>query len=327
MIIVPSLKAAICNLNSYFIDMEKLIEHYQAELSSGGIYLKSHTAEGIIFFNEEMITNVFFQEKDHLLDGIPARNELISNLKIYNFMISVYPIEPDKLHYWENVSYAQDLYSNLGTDATPLDGLIKRLNAENLIGYAEVAITGGSDTGLIFFNSGHIIGITCSWDQDEPFDTRQKLHHLILKSKNQGAVVNVKRIDSNRFQGHGGCSETAATPSTNAADLLQIMLSTLETLVASEKRIKMDFDTLLKKKFFEKANSYEFLDPFAAEVRYADRAFEFTPEVPLEQLVKGVSESALELADDVGLLGPLMQKLSPLKKKYQNEITRFGIKI
>ena len=109
--------------------------------------------------------------------------------------------------------------------------------------------------------------------------------------------------------------------------MLHILLSTLESLITAEKRIKTDFDTLLKKKFFEKADIYEFLDPFAAEVQYANGTFEFTRDTPLPQLVKGVSESVLELADDMGLLALLMQKLDPFKKQYQGEITRFGIKI
>ena len=307
--------------------MEKLIEHYQAELRCGGIHLKSPGAEGMIFFDEDTITNVFFQEKNNLMDGISARDELIRNLKAHNFMVSVYQIEPDKFHFWANLSYAEDLYRDLSTDATPLDGLIKRMNTENLTGYIEIAIPGTPDHGLIFFNNGNIIGITCPWEHDKPSDTKQKLQNLILKSKNSVASFNVKRIDLSRFQDNVDTSENVEHPPGEIVTLLQILISTLESLITAEKRIKTDFDTLLKKKFFEKADSYEFLDPFAAEVQYANGSFEFTGDTPLPQIVKGVSESVLELADDMGLLALLMQKLDPLKKQYQAEITRFGIKI
>jgi len=327
MIITPQIKPVIHNLNSYYLDMEKLVEHYQAELRTGGIHLKSPAAEGIVFFDEDTITNVIFQEKNNLMDGISARDELIRKLKVHNFMVSVYQIEPDKFHFWANLSYAEDLNRGLTTDATPLDSLIKRMNTENLTGYIDVAVTGTPDHGLIFFNDGNIIGITCPWERDDPSDTKQKLQRLILKSKNPGASLNVKRIDLSRFRGHADSSANVEHPPGEIVALLQILFSTLESLITTEKSIKTDFDTLLKKKFFEKADTYEFLDPFAAEVQYANGTFEFTGDTPLPQIVKGVSESVLELADDMGLLALLMQKLGPLKTKYQDEITRFGIKI
>jgi len=308
--------------------MEKLIEYYQSEFKRGGIHLKSLAAEGIIFFDEDTITNVFFQEKNNLTDGLSARDELIKNLKVHNFMVSVYPIEPDNFHFWANLNYAENLYRDLSTDTTALETLIKRMNTENLTGFIEVAITGTPDHGLIFFNNGNIIGITCPWEHGEPSDTKQNLHRLILKSKSSGASFNVKCIDLSRFQSNADSSSANVEhPPGDVVALLQILLSTLESLITAEKRIKTDFDTLLKKKFFEKADIYEFLDPFAAEVQYANGTFGFTGDTLLPQIVKGVSESVLELADDMGLLALLMQKLDPLKKQYQGEITRFGIKI
>ncbi|MDF1593399.1 MAG: hypothetical protein P1P89_17945 [Desulfobacterales bacterium] len=326
MIIIPRAKPIVINLNSYYLDMEKLIAHYQAELRSGGIHLKSPGAEGIIFFDEDTITNVFFQEKNIQLDGISARDELIRNLKAQNFIVSVYQIEPEKFHFWANLSYAEDLHRDLNID-TALDGLIKSMNTENLTGYIEIAITGTSDHSLIFFINGNIIGVTCPWEHVEPSDTKQNLQRLILESKNSGASFNVKRIDLSRFQGNSDSSAKREQPPGEIVALLQLLISTLESLIAAEKRIKTDFDTLLKKKFFEKADTYEFLDPFAAEVQYANGTFEFTGDTPLPQIVKGVSESVLELAEDMGLLALLMQKIDPLKKQYQAEIIHFGINI
>ncbi|MEZ4550951.1 MAG: hypothetical protein R2874_10855 [Desulfobacterales bacterium] len=42
------------------------------------------------------------------------------------------------------------------------------------------------------------------------------------------------------------------------------------------KRIKMDFETLLNKQFVEKVNRYEFLDPFAGEFRYSNGKVSFS---------------------------------------------------
>jgi hypothetical protein len=39
-------------------------------------------------------------------------------------------------------------------------------------------------------------------------------------------------------------------------------------MIRSNKNIKEDFETLLKKKFVDKAATYAFLDPFAGEFSY-----------------------------------------------------------
>lgn len=327
MIITPITIPVINDLNSYYLNMEKLIDHYQAELRSGGIHLKSAGAEGIIFFNEDTITNVFFSEKNNLLDGIPARDELIRRLNAVNFLVSVYPIEPDMFHYWANLSYAEDFYSHLATDATALDALIKQMFAEKLTGYIHVAITDGSEKGTIFFKNGGIIGVAGSRESDGHSDTKRHLQHLILQSKKAGASYSVKRIDLGRFQDRPDAPASGRHAAGNMVALLQVLMSTLESLIAGEKRIKTDFDTLLKKKFFEKADKYEFLDPFAAEVEYADGKFEFSGDTPLPLIAEGILESMMELAEDVGLQALLVQKIAPMKLQYQEELKRFGLEI
>lgn len=196
MIIVPPTPAVIADLNSYYLDMEKLIEHYQAELRTGGIYLQSIAGEGMIFFDGDSIVNVFFQDEEKWLDGVAARDELIRILKVRNFSVSVYRIEPDKLHFWAALAYARDLEEKDDRNDASLDALIRRMSAENLTGYIDVSINAASDRAYIFFHGGSIVGLAYSWDDDGLYDTKQNLDRLILKSKTSGATYNIKHIDS-----------------------------------------------------------------------------------------------------------------------------------
>ena len=68
MIIIPEKKPVVQNLNSYYLDIKRLIEHYQGELGSGGIYFKSSFAEGAIFFDEDTILNGTFQNKESVYE-------------------------------------------------------------------------------------------------------------------------------------------------------------------------------------------------------------------------------------------------------------------
>ena len=46
MFIVPRKKPVVENLNVYYLDIKKMLEHYQGAIGSGGVYFKSHAAEG-----------------------------------------------------------------------------------------------------------------------------------------------------------------------------------------------------------------------------------------------------------------------------------------
>lgn len=50
MIIIPREKPAIKNMNSYYLNMQKLIEHYQGELGAGVVYFKAPSMECALFF-------------------------------------------------------------------------------------------------------------------------------------------------------------------------------------------------------------------------------------------------------------------------------------
>jgi len=52
MLIIPKEKPDIGNLNSYYLDIRKLIEHCQGELGSGAICFKGPGEEGAIFFDK-----------------------------------------------------------------------------------------------------------------------------------------------------------------------------------------------------------------------------------------------------------------------------------
>jgi len=48
-IVIPKNAPVIQNLHSYYVDVRKLIEHYQGEIGCGGILLSEPTGEGAIF--------------------------------------------------------------------------------------------------------------------------------------------------------------------------------------------------------------------------------------------------------------------------------------
>ena len=107
--------------------------------------------------------------------------------------------------------------------------------------------------------------------------------------------------------------------------MIQGLLLIFERIVRGNKKIKADFDTLLKRKFVDNVDKYDFLDPFAAEFQYAKGKVKFTGKANEQQLTKGVVESVYELAEDLGMLSQLQNDLLPWAEKYQPEIEKFNL--
>jgi len=61
-IVIPKNAPVIQNLHSYYVDVRKLIEHYQGEIGCGGILLSAPAGEGAIFFRQGRSARRRFQE-------------------------------------------------------------------------------------------------------------------------------------------------------------------------------------------------------------------------------------------------------------------------
>ncbi|MFP3999387.1 MAG: hypothetical protein ACLFUN_06045, partial [Desulfobacterales bacterium] len=63
MIIIPREKPVVQELNSYYLDIDKLIEHYQGELGAGAVYFRSQAAEAVLFFDEQSLVNGYIEDR------------------------------------------------------------------------------------------------------------------------------------------------------------------------------------------------------------------------------------------------------------------------
>ena len=194
MVIIPKEKPVIENLNIYYLDTKKLVEHYQGEIGSGGIYFKSHAAEGVIFFDKDDLLSGFYIDKDLKLSGHAAIEHLVKAGYQYNFSVHIYQISMDEVYFWASIPTAEKIYQNLSTEFTDLEGLIKKMSSEKLTGYIDVSLAEGDEEGLIFIINGKIMGASYPWGNDECGPTQKNQQRLIRKTKECGGSFNVYRI-------------------------------------------------------------------------------------------------------------------------------------
>jgi hypothetical protein len=259
--------------------------------------------------------------------------------------VSVYYILPERVYFWANLSNAEDLYSDLSSEFTDIEGLIKKIEFEKLTGYIEVKLNQDKGGGFLFFYNGDVIGGASARGGGELDRSVEYRDDLIKRSREFGGVFNVKKID---------LSKTTAMPKHKPVlspkplpkpvvkkaivrkpkrdlklilEMLQDLLMVLEKVVKVSKRNKIDFETLLNKKFVDKVDQYEFLDPFAAEFRYINGEVFFHGKASQSALVNSITECAKEIAASLGISNSLIKYLSSWKKRYTNEIMDFNIEI
>jgi hypothetical protein len=327
MIILPKEQPVIEGLNSYYLDVIKLLEHYQGEIGSGGIHFNSPAEEGVLFFDKDAVLSGTYQGKDgEVLTGDDAIDRLIDAVKDSNFMLDVYSLDPEKIYFWANMPTAEPMFRDLSTDFTDLDGLINKMKTEKLTGYIDASIKNGDEGGLVFFMNGEIIGGSFSWGDGQLNRSVESRNLLIRKTKESGAIFHVSKISLTNGDAE---SETNSMGETRAAadviKSLQELLDIFERNIRGGRFIKGDFSTVLKKKFMEKADKYLFLDPFAGEFSYSNGKIEFTGDEDLQDVFKGVTESVKELAQELKVWPNFSEEIRPWVKKHSGLISSFGV--
>lgn len=360
MIIIPREEPVVQNLNSYFLKIESMVEHYQGEIGTGGIYFKSPVSEAVIFFDEDNLLNSHYLDKKERLVGTAALAKIIATSSINNFSVSVYHIKPERVYFWANLADAESLYGNLSSEFTDLEALIKKLEGEKLTGYIDVQLNQNAGGGLVFFFNGEVIGGSSAKGEGHLDRSAAYRDDMISRSRQFGGTFNVSRIQLNNIStiqapAHKPQPPAVKTPSPKPEkpspkppapaqpqqpvvpapagdskrilEMLQVLLSLLERVVKSNRKLKVDFETFLNKKFVEKADKYEFLDPFAGEFRYTNGQITFSGKAGQEELVKAIVECVKEIVVSLGIIGIFGKYLESWRKGFSSEIMDFDIEI
>jgi hypothetical protein len=316
MIIIPQDRPIIEDVNSYYVNIHRLIEHYQGRVVSGAFYFNSMTAEGVIFFDKDAILGGTYTNVEGKYTGREAVDLIISSCDGGNFSIGVYEIDSEKINYWSNIPSAERIYDNLSTEFTDLQGLLKKMGQENLTGYIEVSFDQENNNAWVFFHQGKIIGITKLHDHGNLDKSGEFLKDIVSQAKSHGGVFHVNKVSM---------SKDALAPE-NVRGHLEALVIHFEDALASSVKAAPDFELLLRKKMVEKADHFSFLDPFAGEFAYAGRKLEYQGGAGDKDLIKGVTTCLVELAKENGFLPAVKESAIEFIQKHGHgiKLSEFG---
>jgi hypothetical protein len=323
MVIVPRGNPVFENLNSYYLDLRRLLEHYQGEMGSGAIHLKSLSAEGAVFFEAHEVLGGTYENRGEKLAGKAAVDRLLTPSPAENYQVGIYEVTPEEAYYWSSIPNAKRIYEDLSTEFTDLDGLIKKMSSEKLSGYIEISLNSELDGGFLFFRNGQVVGGYAF--REKNFTTSRESQDLLLrKAKRSGGIFHVSRISLEPEEAKEVPKKGAAPEVITA---LEELLALLESLFTSSQSVKGDFNTLLKKRFLDLADEYAFLDPFAGEFQYSGKKIRLASEVPDADLAKGLLEAVAGLVRDQGLKTPFKSRLEGWLQKHRKRLLSLGISV
>ena len=327
MLVVPKENPVLTNLNTYYLKLDKLIEHYQGEMGAGAIFFKSASAHGVIYFDPDEILSGYFSDKNAELHGQSAVEQLMQAEFSYNFSIDIYRIPFENVYFWSSTPAAEKIYKDLSTEFTDLEGLIKKMVAEKLTGYIDVLIGSRQESGMIFFAGGEIIGGSFSWGPVESDSIKASSKLLVEKTKKVGGIFQVCRIPIDAVKPSPlKVARTCGIPQ-NVLRMLEEFLGIIETLYNSRKDKGADFNSLIRKKFVENAERFTFLDPFAGEFDFNDRKIRFSGDADDAELANGIIVSTKELAEDIGMQEEMRKYLASWQRKYEEKLDHLGIRM
>jgi len=219
MIIIPREKPAIQDLNSYYIKIDKLLEHYQGALGTGGVYFKSPISEAVVFFDEANILNGYYKGRKEEFKGGAALTKIMETASQNNYSVTVYYILLERVYYWANLSSAEPLYSDLTSEFTDLEGLIKKMESEKITGYIEVKLNQNAGGGFLFIYNGEVIGGASARGEGELDRSTGYRDDLIKRSRVSGGIFNVKKIQLSKISALSKPADVKSKPVVKSAAL------------------------------------------------------------------------------------------------------------
>lgn len=341
MIIFPRSNLIINDLNSYYINLSKLLEHYQGLLNSGCIYFKSISSEAIIYFDDENIINGVLIEKNKLNKEQEAINYLIDNFDSKNYSISIYEIPQDFITYWANIYDSIIIKKIILNNFIELELLFKNYIFEKFTGTFEIK-NQLDHFFIFFFLNGNLFLSSSSEENWQLLD----YNFVLSKLKDECSegihiiklIINVKTtsLKQKYFISNSVISKNISSNIVHSIalehplkyiELLQNLMILFDKYFDSNKKSKEMFDKLLKKKFIEKVDKFAFLDPFSAEFSYNDGKILFTGSETHEILANSLIECLNEISNENKMNAWLKKHITGLEEKYHNELQKLKNKI
>ena len=298
--LIPEERPYLKGLNSYYVVIDRFVEHLQGEIGSGCLYCQSAKEEVLIYFDEHDVIRSVIQKNGQPASIINTMEPVVESLGRTNFVITVFALDPNAIFFWGQIPPFKWAQKTLTSEEIRLPDLLYRLNAKKFYGFVRVEITDQKEGAILFLHRGSRIGGSYSWGRGglDPSDASyNQLLKLVQEAPARFFVGHFKpevsSVPSPQQEIKNITEITVPGTDVQFEDLdhaLELFLDHYVQVV--RKKSKSDPTVLLKQEFMDKLDTYPFLDPFKDIFDYEDGRVHCSNEVSRDTIAEGVVDCA-----------------------------------
>lgn len=328
--LIPKEKPHLSGLNSYYLHIDKFIEHLQGEIGSGCFYCQSADQEILIYFDEQEIIRSIIQNHGEQAQTVQSLEPITQSLSRKNFLVTIYYLDPSSIFFWGQIPSFQRVKAKLKTTDISLPDLFFRLRQKKFSGFIDVTLQEHDEGGILFLHQGERRGGSYSWGSGglSPSDNDYNKLLGLLQS-------NVATYDIGQFNAESVSGRESVQGNTSTSGEKREYFSNLETALQefieiyiqiARRKIKTSPIVQLKQKFVENLDEYPVLDPFKKFYEINENAtVEFSDNAPREEIAAAIVDCTWKVIEDT----KLQKKFRSAMKKwaYRSALEERGIDV
>jgi hypothetical protein len=328
--LIPKEKPFLTGLNSYYLYLDKFIEHLQGEIGSGCFYCQSANQEILVYFDEREIIRSIIQDNGKRAQFSQSLKPVTQALSRKNFLVTIYYLNPSSIFFWGQIPCFQRAKAKIKTTDISLPDLFFRLRQKNFSGFIDVNLQGHDEGGILFLHQGERRGGSYSWGTGgfSPLDDDYNRLLGLLQT-------NVATYDIGQFNAESVTKSESAQQNSSTVVEKKDYFSNLETalkefielyLQVIRKKIKASPLVPLKQKFVDCLDDYSVLD--SSNKFYElneDGTVEFADNAPKEEIAAAIVDCTWKVVKD----NKLQKKFRAAIKKwsYRTALEERGIDV
>jgi len=304
--LIPKEKPFLAGLNSYYLYIDKFIEHLQGEIGSGCLYCQSVDQEILVYFDEQEIIRSVIQNSGEQAQDSQSLASVTQSLSRKNFLVTIYYLDPTSIFYWGQIPSFQRVKAKLKTRDISLPDLFFRLRQKKFSGFIDVELQGHEDGGILFLHQGERRGGSYSWGTGGLSPSDADYNRLLGLLQ-----VNVATYDIGQFNAEFVTKSESAQENSSTVVEKRDYFSNLETALKEfielyiqvvRKKIKTSPLVYLKQTFVDHLDEYSVLDPFNKFYELNDDGtVEFADNAPKEKIAAAIVDCTWKVIEDYKL--------------------------
>ncbi|MCI5191299.1 MAG: hypothetical protein D3905_16255, partial [Candidatus Electrothrix sp. AS4_5] len=161
--LLPKEPPFLTGLNSYYLDIEKFIQHLQGEIGSGCLYCKAADQELMVYFDEYDVVRGLTQKNNEPALIAHQLDHILPPLQEKNFQVTIYYLDADSIFFWGQMPAFRRTQEVLTSDKMRLPDLIFRLSQKEFSGFIEIDVDEKQGCAVLFFYEGQRRGGSYYW--------------------------------------------------------------------------------------------------------------------------------------------------------------------